>query len=100
MLVDDYSVSGFSLELANSFFANHFSDMPRASYLFLKRQDETVFKKEGWRGTHLPWNTDKSYTLLSEEENSAKFIAFPERDRALREKGVELKKEINAIFNG
>ena len=57
-------------------------------------------QKEGWRGTHLPWNTDKSYTLLSEEENSAKFIAFPERDRALREKGVELKKEINAIFNG
>lgn len=100
MLVDDYSVSGFSLELANLFFANHFPNMPRASYLFLKRQDESVFKKkEGWSGTHLPWNTDKSYTLLSEEENPDKFIALPERDAFIKEKGLALKQEIKKIFN-
>lgn len=99
MLVDDYSVSGFSLELANSFFAHHFPDMPKSSYLFLKRQDESVFKKEGWIGTHLPWNTDKSYTLLSEEENPDKFIARAERSPALREKGLALKQEIEKIFN-
>lgn len=100
LLVDDYSVSGFSLELANSFFANHFPNMPKSSYLFLKRQDEPAFKKEGWNGTHLPWNTDKAYTLLSEEKDTPeRLTATPERDKKLREKGLVLKKEIEKIFN-
>ncbi|MDO8523137.1 MAG: hypothetical protein Q7S12_02535 [bacterium] len=99
MLVDDYSVSGFSLELARNFFEKNFPNLPKSYQLFLKKQDEKVFSKENWLGTHLPWNTDKSYTLLSEDEDPEKFLATPEKDKALREKGLALRREIEHIFN-
>jgi len=80
---------------------HHFPGEKMDFRIFFDEDDKKIFYKEGWHGVYLPWNTDKSYTLLAEEfsENSNKVIAAPERDIKKRSKGLALKNEINEIFS-
>ncbi len=98
LLVDDYISSGYSIGLAKNYFRYHFPEVDVYGYSFLKNKDEIVFSKKDWRGTHLPWNTDKAYTLLSEEDDASNVTAKVEKDIEKRNKGIKLKKQIESIF--
>src|SRR3989344_4027154 len=99
LLVDDYISSGFSIELAQQFFRHHFPNISLESHGFLKKEDENVFWRARWNGTHLPWNSDKAYTLLKEDtEHPERVTSQPERDPVERQKGLILKEEIKDMF--
>jgi len=98
MIVDDFSESGFSVNLAEQFLTRHFPTTKVFSHLFFDRADEAIFHKDGWNGVWLPWHTDKSYTLLSEEDVPNQVTAKVESDPKKRANGVALREEIRGIF--
>lgn len=112
MLIDDHSESGYSGDLAREFFKYHFPQLTSGSWLagssnnflwhqFFKSEDEGIFPGgEEWRGIKLPWSTDKSLTLISEDdpENVANVMGKPEIDQEKRRRGLEMRKEIKKIF--
>jgi len=100
ILVDDFVKSGFSSQLATNLFQRMFPSIRVNFYSFLKKDDEDVFVKEGWNGTYLPWNTEKAYTLLSDEDGNPETVtANPERDPKKREQAIGLRKAIKALFH-
>ena len=104
LIVDDSACSGFTLELAAGFFQNHFPQAYVNTYSFLRREDAALFKNNElgpeklWQGVYLPWNTDKTLTLLEEREDSKKITATPERDPEKRTRGIQLKRELEGLF--
>lgn len=98
LLVDDYQGTGFTNELASAFFRHHFPEVRALYHTILRQEDRKIFWKDGWEGVHLPWNTDKAYTLLGESENPADILATSERDPKKRRKGLALKHEIASWF--
>jgi hypoxanthine phosphoribosyltransferase len=103
MIVDDYSETGHSLRLAAEFFTKHFpnEEIHVAQLLWPTDRDDFPYSGDGWwNGTHLPWNSDKSYTLLSEEDAASDLSARAERDPRKRQKGLLLKEEIKKMFSG
>jgi hypothetical protein len=100
MIVDDCESSGFTMGLARSFIDHHFPERKNRSHLFFKDEDKKIFNgnKEA-NGIIMPWYDDKSYTLLSDEEDPTKVIAKAERNSKKRSKGIALRKEIKQLFN-
>lgn len=101
LIVDDYSVSGFSSRIANAFFERHFKNIAEFSnHIFFDQEDEAVFSKVDWNGVHMPWNSDKSYTHLSNEDDPRNITAKPERDPEKIKNALKLRKEAHDIFFG
>lgn len=98
MIVDDWSQSGFSLGLAGSFFRRNFPRNQISSATYFDWGDDQVFHNDKWNGIYLPWQEDKSYTLMGDDTDPSKVTASVERDPARRQKGLALRREIKDIF--
>lgn len=101
MIIDDFSASGFTLDLAGKFLEHNFPELRVKTHALLSREDMDVFAGEGlMNGTHLPWNTDKSYTGMAREENVRGVTARVEINKDKRAKSLALRDEVRRIFGG
>lgn len=108
LLVDDYIGSGKTMGLAKGFLTHHFPAINFNTYSFFSDMDMIIFRAPKtvnsgvWLGPWMPWNSDKSYTLMSSDEQSEEeldIVGKTEKDKRARQKGLELKKEIKQIFS-
>lgn len=100
LLIDDVSVSGMTLGLADNFLSHH---LPRAQVVkskFFREEDEAIFHIDGRNGVNTPWNVDKSLTLMAADDPDrvAEVTAQTEKDKQKRAKGLAFKQEIKNLF--
>jgi hypothetical protein len=99
MLVDDVKGSGFSIDTARDFMEYSFPDALIAEHIVFNDEDGDVFKRTHSGATWLPWNSDKTYTLMSEDEDLKGVTANVETDSEKRAVGLMFRKEVKQIFS-
>lgn len=100
LIVDDVSVSGMTLSLADNFLSYHLPGAEVIKSHFFHEEDEAIFHVAGRNGVNTPWNIDKSLTLMAADdpERVARVTAQTEKDKQKRSKGLALKQEIKSLF--